>query len=93
MIVNKVRFVVSESCVYGNHRLFFGLLENSVQEKWYYVNDLNEITEMTDSASGVSQSLRVKGCDLRNKHFYKSKIEKDRIEEKKVMQVLAIKKM
>lgn len=90
MIVDKVRFVISQSCDYSGYKLYFGMLENGISEKWYYINDVNEISEMTE---GRLNSMRIRGGNLREKHFYKNKIEKLRVEERKVMNVLSIRKM
>lgn len=90
LIVDKVRFVVSESCDYDGHQLYFGIIDGSVIGKWYHVNSENEISEMTE---GGLNSIRIKGGILRNKHFYKRKIEKLRIEERKSITVLKIRKI
>lgn len=95
MIVDEVRFVSSISCNYDGHKLYYGILGSSIMEKWYYINEANEAFEMKDSVCVKTKSLRVTGSEagsIRNKHFYKKKIDRIMILDKKSHHVIIVRK-
>ncbi len=74
MIVDKLRFIPSKICVYDeNHTFYFGSLDGSVKEKWYFIDENNECFDLKSSKVKNTETFRI--CkNGQQKHFYKPKM-------------------
>ena len=85
MIFDRVRFITSEKCQYGNFTLFFGVLDGEEKEGWYMVDPEENIFKMVRSTAKKTAALRVPGPSATL--FYIPKIEKLRKEYRASMKV------